>query len=184
MVVETGGDGQGQSSQERPPAPIVTAGKPPATVAIAAPLAEAVVVDKETIKPETPAGDFLSADESGNVKPTKCVPRTPENGLLTRQIAHAFDGVNDVESERWIKNLSAAREGWAKNALIGLGEQGGASSVWRPLELAQLIHSRAKGDGAKQAVLKQLHKKFKQQTALVPWRDAFNEFFTTFFDAD
>lgn len=107
-----------------------------------------------------------------------------EQGLTTSEIAYAFDGVSGWTAERWTKNLSATRMGWAAPALIGLGEQGGASSVWRPLTLAQLIHARAKGDKEKQGGLKMLHSRFNRQTALAPWRDAFNEFFATFSDAD
>jgi hypothetical protein len=103
-----------------------------------------------------------------------------EQGLTTLQIAHAFDGVSGWTAERWIKNLSAAK--WVTPALIGLGEQGGASSVWRPLKLAQLAHARAGAD--RENTLNLLQKRFNRQTALTPWCDAFNEFFATFSDAD
>ena len=106
----------------------------------------------------------------------------PEHGLLTPEIAFAFDGVSDWRFERWVKNLSAAK--WVEPARIGRGEQGGASAVWRTLTLAQLIHARAKGDKVKADTLKLLHTRFNRQVALAPWRDAFNEFFATFSDAD
>lgn len=109
-------------------------------------------------------------------------PETPEQGLTTSEIAYAFYDVCEWPAERWIKNLSAAK--WAKPALIGLGEQGGAPSVWRPITLAQLIHGRAKAGKAKSDTLTLLHTRFNRQAALVPWRDAFNEFFATFSDAD
>ena len=105
-----------------------------------------------------------------------------QQGLTTQEIANVFYDINGWPAERWIKNLSAAK--WATPALIGLGEQGGAPSVWQPLALAQLIHARAKGDIEKQRALILLRARFNRQSALAPWRDTFDEFFATFSDAD
>lgn len=106
----------------------------------------------------------------------------PEHGLLTKEIAHAFDGVYGRTAARWTKNLSAAK--WTNPCRIGRGEQGGASAVWRPLLLAQLIHGKTKGDKAKEKVLKLIHSRFTRLPALAPWRDAFNEYFATYSAAD
>ena len=103
-----------------------------------------------------------------------------EQGLTTSEIAYAFDNVSGWPAARWIKNLSAAK--WARPALIGLGEQGGAPSVWRPLMLAQLVHARAGAE--KETTLKKLAKRFSRQDTLAPWREAFKEFSATFSDAD
>ena len=91
-------------------------------------------------------------------------------GLETPEIAQAFDGVMEWSATRWQKNLSAAK--WAALARIALGEQGGASALWNPLMLAQLLHGKG-------ADMKLLRGRFQRIPALEPWRAAFNEYYET-----
>ena len=129
----------------------------------------------------TPIADKAPVQDTASTAPVEAgATDGAEQGLTTSEIAYAFHDVNGWPAKRWIKNLSALK--WVKPALIGLGEQGGASSVWRPLTLAQLVHARAGDD--KENTLKLLHTRFDRQAALAPWRDAFSEFFDTFSDAD
>ena len=109
------------------------------------------------------------------VEPDKAGP--VEDGLLTKEIAITFDGVNEWNAERWRKNLSASK--WLHPARTALGGAGGASSVWNPLTLAQLMHSKTKGDKAREKVLKAFNSRFTRNSALMPWREAFNEYFAT-----
>ena len=112
------------------------------------------------------------------VVPAKAGPLPEKQGLPTNAIAHAFDGVNEWSAERWRKNLSACQ--WLRPARVALGRPGGASAVWDPLMLAQLMHGRVKGDREKEKVMKALNSRFTRDTALVPWRGGFNEYFATY----
>ncbi len=100
-----------------------------------------------------------------------------KEGLLTKEIAETFDGLNEWNADRWTKNLSSSK--WLHHARIALGGAGGASSVWNPLTLAQLIYDKTKGEKAKEKVMKAFNSRFNRNPVLTPWRDAFNEYFAT-----
>lgn len=114
---------------------------------------------------------------SGYVEPDKAGPLPAVQGLSTKDIAHAFDGVNGWNFERWRKNLSASR--WLHPARIALGGAGGAPSVWSPLTLAQLMHDAEKDEQTKEKLMKIFNSRFTLIPALGPWRDEFNEYFAT-----
>lgn len=97
------------------------------------------------------------------------------NGLLTKEIANIFNGVNGWKADRWPKILSASK--WLHPARIALGGAGTASSVWNPLTLAQLMHSKTKGARAKERLMNILNSRFTHNSALAPWRGDFNEYF-------
>lgn len=120
-----------------------------------------------TPAPVVAVGPLVEPDKAGPV----------EDGLLTKEIAVIFDGVNGWDVVRWRKNLSASK--WLHPARTALGGAGGASSVWNPLTLAQLMHSKTKGDKAREQVMKAFNSRFNRHPALLPWRDAFNEYFAT-----
>ena len=118
---------------------------------------------------------LMTVGVSDGVETAKAGP--VEVGLLTKEIADTFDGVNGWSADRWPKNLSASM--WLHPARISLGVAGGASAVWNPLMLAQLIHGGTKGGKARERVMKTFNSRFNQRSALMPWRDAFNEYFAT-----
>ncbi len=99
------------------------------------------------------------------------------NGLATQEIAQYFDGVMGWTANRWPKNLSAAK--WAESARVARGEPGGASALWNPSTLAQLIHGREKDEREGKKLISMIHGRFNRQSALAPWRDDFNEYFAT-----
>ena len=113
----------------------------------------------------------------GGVEPDKAGPLPVEQGLSTKDIAQAFDGVNGWDFKRWRKNLSASK--WLHSARIAIGGAGGASSVWNPLMLAQLMHDDAKGKREKEKLMKVFNSRFTLNPALGPWRNDFNEYFAT-----
>lgn len=104
------------------------------------------------------------------------------SGLLTKDIAVIFNGINKWNTERWVKNLSSSK--WSHPARISLGAAGGASSVWNPQTLAQLIHGREKDAKLKVKVMNALNSRFTVNPVLRPWRDAFNEYFATYCTTD
>ena len=128
---------------------------------------QAAPAQTETPVPVVAVGALGEPDKAGPV----------EDGLLTKEIAVTFDGVNGWNVERWRKNLSASQ--WLHPARIAIGGAGGASSVWNPLALAQLMHSETKGDKAREQVMKAFNSRFNRNPVLMPWRDAFNEYFAT-----
>lgn len=103
-------------------------------------------------------------------------------GLLTKDIAEAFDSLNGWTAERWRKNLSSSQ--WLHTARTGRGAQGGVSAFWNPLLLAQLIHGQEKDKNAKGKLLNTLNSRFTRIAALAPWRDDFNEYSATFWPVD
>ena len=104
----------------------------------------------------------------------------PSNGLATAQIAVIFDGL-PYPAENWPKRASDTK--WLRTALVALGAAGGATSLWCPATLARLIHGRERGP-ARQRTLETLNKRFKSSPVLEPWRDAWNQHYEMFNDAD
>lgn len=104
----------------------------------------------------------------------------PSNGLATAQIAVIFDGL-PYTAENWTRRASDTH--WVQKAKLEQGAAGGATSLWCPATLARLIHGRNKG-AAKQKTLEALNKRFKNNPALEPWRDAWNQHYEMFNDAD
>lgn len=123
-----------------------------------------------------PCVDVYSAEK---LEPT---PQTTGDGLPTKDIATLFDGVNDWPKARWPKNLSGSV--WLHPARTALGGAGGASSMWNPLTLAQLIHDQTKGNRPRELLIRTLKNRFNNNAVLIPWRDAFNEYFDTFTVSD
>ena len=101
------------------------------------------------------------------------------DSITSRQVATFFDGL-PYTAENWPKRLSDTK--WLQPAKIALGEVGGLTGLWCPLILARLIHGRKKGR-EQQKTLKALNSQFKRNTALEPWRDAWNEHYALFTDA-
>lgn len=97
-----------------------------------------------------------------------------DNCLPTPQVATLFDGL-PFSADRWRKNLSGNK--WLQPAKRSAGEQGGASAMWCPLALAQLVHARATGVKEKATTLKKLNSLFNRNDLLAPHRDAWREFF-------
>ena len=104
----------------------------------------------------------------------------PSNGLATAQIAVIFDGL-PYTAENWPKRASDIN--WLEPARERLGAAGGATSLWCPATLARLIHGRGRG-AAKQKTLEALNKRFRSNPVLEPWRDAWNQHYEMFNDAD
>ena len=99
--------------------------------------------------------------------------------LTTKVIAHLFDGL-PFKTDRWPSNLSAAK--WLKSAKQGVGEQGGASATWCPLTIARLVYDHANGEKAKQHTLKNLNNRFRKNPILEPWKDEWDDYFSTFIE--
>lgn len=148
---------QAQQSHQETPAPHPTPAAPPEAVLLPPqpepapplPLSQAVSVVAES------APDF-------------------DNCLPTPQVATLFDGL-PFSADRWRKNLSSNK--WLQPAKRSAGEQGGASAMWCPLALAQLVHARATGVKEKATTLKKLNSLFNRNDLLAPHRDAWREFF-------
>ncbi|HQS38320.1 MAG: hypothetical protein B7Y69_08290 [Sphingobacteriia bacterium 35-40-8] len=157
--------GYREQGKEHQPAPVVP--QPQPTTPSPAPV----------VPTEPPAPPVVAAGASGGVEPDKAGPLPVEQGLSTKDIAHAFDGVNGWSVDRWTKNLSAAK--WLHPARIALGGAGGASSVWSPVMLAQLMHDSTKGEREKEKLMKVFNSRFARNPALGLWRDAFNDYFAT-----
>lgn len=104
-------------------------------------------------------------------------PAPVRRGLETKEIAVVFDGVNGWSDKRWSQNLSASQ--WLHPARTALGSAGGASAVWNPLILAQLIHKRMKSAKEKERVMKSVRFRFNRSPVLEQWRGDFNEYFET-----
>ena len=104
----------------------------------------------------------------------------PSNGLATAQIAVIFDGL-PYTAENWPKRASDIN--WLEPARVALGAAGGATSLWCPATLARLIHGRGRG-AAKQKTLEALNKRFRSNPVLEPWRDAWNQHYDMFNDAN
>ena len=117
----------------------------------------------------------------GGVEPDKSGPLPVEQGLLTKDVAACFDNCY-YSADNWPKRLSGTA--WLKTACIGRGEAGGASAVWNPLTLARLIHQRTKGNREKKKLIEALNSRFTRIPALGPWRNAFNEYFETYYAVD
>lgn len=94
--------------------------------------------------------------------------------LPTAQVATVFDAL-PFSAERWRKNLSGNKWTWA--AKRSAGEQGGATAMWCPLTLAQLVHARVKDPKKKAATLKTLNSLFNRNELLAPHRDEWGKFF-------
>ena len=131
---------------------------------------------------EPPAPPVVAGGASGSVEADKTGPVPVEQGLSTKDIAHAFDGVNGWDVERWPRNLSASK--WLHPARVAIGRAGGAPSLWSPVMLAQLMHDRVKGKREKEKLMKAFNSRFTLNPALGPWRDAFNEYFATYCATD
>ena len=132
---------------------------------------------KTLLPTDSHAPPVVTESASVSVEPDKAGPLPVEQGLSTKDIAHAFDGVNGWSVDRWTKNLSAAK--WLHPARIALGGAGGASSVWSPVMLAQLMHDSTKGEREKEKLMKVFNSRFNRNPALGLWRDAFNDYFAT-----
>jgi hypothetical protein len=109
---------------------------------------------------------------------TEPAPVVEPDGITSRQVAAFFDGL-PYSAENWRKRLSDTK--WLQSAKIALGEVGGITGLWCPLILARLIHGHEKGS-EQQKTLKALNSRFKRNTALQPWRDAWNEHNALFTD--
>ena len=130
------------------------------------------------------------ADEYTAPEATQAEPQTapvvdsasnaPVGGITTAQVATIFDAL-PYTAENWPKRLSDTK--WVKPALVALGAAGGATSLWNPAILAQLIHGRKTGT-AKQKTLEALNRKFKSTPVLDPWRTYWDEHYAMFNDAD
>ncbi len=140
----------------------------------------ALVSEKNTAPEQEAATPVPVVDVAELVEYDEAVP--VKGGLLTKEIAVIFDGLNDWDAKRWPKNLSASN--WLRPARIALGGAGDASSVWNPLTLAQLLHDRTRGAKPKEKLMQSLKSRFSRYPALEPWRDDFNEYFTTFCTTD
>ena len=102
------------------------------------------------------------------------------DSITTAQVAAIFDAL-PFTAENWPKRLSDTK--WLETAQVALGAAGGATSLWNPAKLAQLIHGRKRGE-QKQKTLEALNRKFKSNPVLEPWRAAWNEHYAMFNDAD
>lgn len=127
-------------------------------------------------KTELQSAPVGAGGASGGMVTDKAGPVPMERGLPTKDIATCF-GKCYYSADNWPKRLSGTA--WLKPARIGRGAAGGASAVWNPLTLAQLLHGKTKGDSAKEKLMKVLNSRFTMIPALGPWRDAFNEYFAT-----
>lgn len=114
---------------------------------------------------------------SDDLEVLKVEQQLVEQGLSTKEIAQAFDGVNGWDCERWPKNLSASS--WLHSARIAIGTAGGAPSMWSPVVLAQLMHARVKDNREREKLMKIVLSRFTTIPALRPWRDEFREYFET-----
>lgn len=145
------------------------------TAKAALPLEQVPSVDLDSVRklPPTPLAETSSDNPA---------PQITGDGLPTKDIATLFDGVNDWPKARWPKNLSGSK--WLHPARVALGGAGVANSMWNPLTLAQLIHDQAKGDRTRELLIRTLKNRFNNNAVLIPWRDAFNEYFDTFTVSD
>ena len=128
-----------------------------------------------------PPAPMEAVGASDDVEPDKAGPVPVEQGLLTKDIAVCF-GDCYYSADNWPKRLSGTA--WLETARIERGEIGGASAVWNPLTLAQLMHRQTKGDKAKEKLMKTLNSRFTRNPALGLWRAAFNEYFATYCTTD
>lgn len=140
----------------------------------------ATLAERQAPRPQAatvePVGAVVVAVEMGTDKNRPLVPE--EKGLATKDIASAFDRVKGWPSERWPKNLSQSK--WLHPARIAIGAAGGASSVWSPMMLMQLMHHKAKGAREKEKLMKVFNSRFTLNPVLAPWRDDFNEYYATY----
>lgn len=121
-----------------------------------------------------------SMDVAKRVPPTEqLLASSPAPSLTTSEIAQCFDGVM-FGVDRWRRNLSSAE--WAGTARIARGVQGGASALWNPMTLAQLIHGRQRSEKDKENILKAMNGRFNRLPTLAPWRSDFREYFATYFE--
>ncbi|MDI1272344.1 hypothetical protein [Polaromonas sp.] len=102
------------------------------------------------------------------------------DSITSKQVALFFDRL-PYPADSWPKRLSDTK--WLKPARISQGEVGGVTARWCPLILARLIHAREEGN-VKQKTLAALNARFKKHTALLPWRDAWNEHYEMFTNAN
>jgi len=107
---------------------------------------------------------------------------TPEQSLPTKDIATCFDGLNGWDTVTWPKRLSGSN--WLHTARTALGGAGGASSMWNPLEIAQLVYDKTKGARPQAQILKAFNHRFNTNPVLAPWKIAFNEYYAMFSEAD
>ncbi|MBV7427031.1 MULTISPECIES: hypothetical protein [unclassified Acidovorax] len=132
-------------------------------------------------------GDMESEKEADS-REMQCTPSAASSrtsgphgeGITTAQVAAIFDAL-PYSAENWPKRLSDTK--WLKPAQVALGAAGGATSLWCPAKLAELIHGREKGP-AKQKTLEALNRRFRSNPALAPWRDDWDEHYAMFNDAD
>ncbi len=142
-------------------------------------LAELMTASKASTPAQTVTPAPVDAvGASGGVEPDKAGKLPVGQGLVTIDIANTFDGLNGWNAERWRKNLSAAK--WLHPARIARGRAGGASAVWCPVMLAQLMHDKAKGEREKGKLMNALNSRFTKNPVLKPWRDDFNEYLATY----
>ncbi len=106
----------------------------------------------------------------------------PEQSLPTKDIATCFDRLNGWDTVTWPKRLSGSN--WLHTARTALGGAGGASSMWNPLEIAQLVCDKTKGAKPKAQILKAFNHRFNTNPVLAPWKIAFNEYYAMFSEAD
>ena len=106
----------------------------------------------------------------------EAAPVVQPDSITTKGVAINFDGL-PYTAENWPKRLSGIA--WLQSANTSRGEVGGITGLWCPLKLAVLIHGREKGR-EKQKTLEILNSRFKRNTALQPWRDAWNEHYALF----
>lgn len=105
------------------------------------------------------------------------------DGMTTREIGAVFDGL-PYKAVEWPKRVNGdSGSKWLRGARLSLGAKGGASAMWCPLRVAQAIHERA-GKADKAKTLKTLNNRFKKNPALNPWKDAWDDFYSTFSDTD
>lgn len=129
---------------------------------------------------QAPAPDDETKPGENIATPTPAEAQSANGGITTSQVAAIFDGL-PYTAENWPKRLSDTK--WLKPAQVALGAAGGATSLWCPATLAQLIHGKQQGT-TKQKTLEALNKKFKNTQELASWRTAWNEHYGMFNDAD
>lgn len=135
-------------------------------------------IKAEAVKAEQETGNESATTESGQSEQEK-VPHAA-TGMTTREIGAVFDGL-PFKAENWPKRASQAK--WLSDAKLSLGAKGGASSMWSPFEVAKASFNQA-SERDRPKRLKDLNNRFKINSALGPWRDVWDKFYSMFNDAD
>ena len=102
------------------------------------------------------------------------------SSITSSQVAQLFDGL-PYTAKNWPKRLSDTK--WLIHAKIGAGQVGGISAQWCPLLLAHQIHAREE-EHLKQKTLDALSRRFNKFLPLQPWRDAWNDHYAMFTNAN